>query len=198
MKKLAFLSALALGTLMFFSATQLRSDSSGTSPVDTAFVDGGRITIELSAGEHRIIESADNHIRVSWKVGEERQSSKVDARTKVDGSQATITLDGPRNKFHSVIEVPLHSDLTVRLSAGELSVEKVTGDKDIRLRAGDLSIEVGDAKDYAHVEGSLWAGDISAKPFKIDASGLFRSIEWQGEGKHTLRFHLYAGDVRLY
>ena len=167
-------------------------------PLDTEFVDGGEITIQLSAGEHRITASRDSHIRVSWRLDDNYDDGDVDARTVINGAEARLELDGPRKNFRTVIEVPQNSNLIVRLSAGELDVEKVTGDKDIRLRAGDLSIEVGDAKDFAHVEGSLWAGDISAGPFNIEAEGLFRSIEYVGEGERTLRFHLYAGDVDLY
>ena len=190
--------ALAVGALLSLIAAQLHSEVTYTDSLETAFVDGGRITIKLSAGEHRITESPDNHIRVHWRLEDESSSGDVDASTDVDGSTAMIDVDGPLKNFHTVIEVPRHSDLTVRLSVGELDVGNVEGDKDIRLRAGDLSIEVGNTKNYANVEGFLWAGDIDAGPFEKEASGLFRSIEWQGDGEHELRFKLYAGDVRLY
>jgi len=190
--------ALTVGTLLCLPMAQLHSDAAYTDSLETAFVDGGRITIKLSAGEHQISQSPDNHIRVHWRVKNESSSGEVDARTDVNGSTATIYVDGPRKDFHTVIEVPRHSDLTVRLTAGELEVGNVGGDRDIRLRAGDLSIEVGDSEDYAHVVGSLWAGDIDGGPFNTAASGLFRSIEWRGEGEHELSFKLYAGDVRLY
>ena len=198
MSKLARWSVPALGALLVFAANPSRSQVPENDSLETAFVDGGRITIHLSAGEHRISESPDDHIRVLWRVDDERRSAEVDARADVDGSTARIDIDGPRNNFRTYIEVPRRSDLVVRLTAGDLSVENVEGDKDIRVRAGDLSIDVGDVRDYARVEGSLWAGDIDAGPFDIEASGLFRSIDWQGEGERELRFHLFAGDVRLH
>lgn len=196
--KRAHWGILALGGGLALVSAQLRSEGSTTDQLDTAFVDGGRITIALSAGEHRISESADDHIRVRWSVDREYSSQDVDARTNIDGSTAKIEIDGPRKNFRTFIEVPRHSDLVVRLTAGELFVGDIEGDKDIRLRAGDLSIDVGDGKAYAHVEGSLWAGDIDGGPLDRDASGLFRSIDWRGEGEHELRFHLYAGDVTLH
>ena len=97
-----------------------------------------------------------------------------------------------------MIEVPESSDLTVQLSAGVLTVQDTGGNRDIRLRAGELFIEVDDTDNYASVTGSLWAGDIDAGPFNQGASGLFRSIEWKGEGEDDLKFKLMAGDVRLY
>ena len=115
----------------------------------------------------------------------------------MDGSSASIDIDGPRENFRSVIEVPKHSDLVVQLSAGELDIEDIKGSKDIKLRAGELSIEVGGTDEYALVKGSLWAGDIDAGPFDQEKSGLFRSIEWAGEGEYTLSFKLYAGEVTL-
>lgn len=190
--------ALAVGALLCLGAGQVYSDDTYTDSQETAFVDGGKITIKLSAGEHRISESPDNYIRVNWGVKNKSSSGNVDAKTDVDGSTAKIDIDGPNKNFQTLIEVPRHSDLTVHLTAGELTVGNVEGNRDIHLRAGDLSIEVGNTDDYGHVEGSLWAGDIDAGPFGMTASGLFRSVEWQGEGEQEMRFKLYAGDVRLY
>ena len=195
--KLNHWCALAAGSVLSLAAAQLQSQGSDNESLETAFVDGGRITINLSAGDHRITESADNHIRVRWDTGARRRNEDVDANTLVDGNTASIDIDGTRKNFRTFIEVPRRSDLIVRLSAGELFVGNVEGDKDIRLRAGDLTIEVGDAKDYAHVEGSVWAGDIDARPLDREASGLFRSIDWRGQGKRELSFHLYAGDVTI-
>jgi hypothetical protein len=198
MKTLTHWGTLGVVSILALASSQVIAENSAKDSLDTEFVDNGRITMQLSAGTHDIIASPDNHIRVRWSVSKQSDLKKVDARTDVNGSSAKIDIEGEGNNFRTVIEVPRHSDLVVRVTAGDLSIEEIIGDKDIRLRAGDLSIEVGDADNYAHVEGSLWAGDIDAGPFKYDSGGLFRSIEWQGSGKHELRFHLYAGDVKLY
>lgn len=190
--------AFVAGAFLCLPPTQVLADEKFTDSLETAFVDGGRIVIELSAGEHRISESADNTIRVHWRVKDQDKAKDVDASTRVDGSEATIEIDGPRNHFHTVIEVPRRTDLSVRLTAGELDIAGIEGDKDVRLRAGELSIDVGNPDEYSNVEGSLWAGDIDAGPFAREASGLFRSIDWQGEGERELRFKLMAGEVRLY
>lgn len=198
MNKLTRSGALVIGTLLVLAATPLRSEEPSADSLETAFVSGGQITLHLSAGGHRISKSPDNNIRVRWIVENESRHDEVKARADVDGSKATIKVDGVGNNFRTVIEVPAHSDLTVRLTAGELSIAQIVGNKDIRLRAGDLSVDVGDAKGYGHVEGSIWAGDIDAGPFNVQSGGLFRSIDWTGDGEHELRFHLYAGDVTLH
>lgn len=196
MRTFVRLSSLALGTVLV--AGPALSESRPSDSLETAFVASGRITIMLSAGGYQIKESPDNRIRLHWSVRDQGQLAGVEARAEVDGSEAKIVLDGPTNHFQATIEVPTRSDLFVRLSAGELSIEDIVGDKDIRLRAGELRIEVGSLQDYSHVEASVWAGELSAAPFQVAKGGLFRSFEWKGDGKHKLRARLRAGELRLY
>lgn len=186
-----------VGLALLLPMSQVLAEDSFTDSAETAFVDDGKISIKLTAGQHTISASDDDTIRISWKVDFD-DVHKVDTETKVDGSSAKIDIDGPRENFRTFIEVPKNSDIEVRLTAGELDIEGIEGSQDIRLRAGDLSIEVGDTDAYSKVTGSLWAGDIDAGPFSQEKSGLFRSIEWEGDGDHRLNFKLYAGDVKLY
>jgi len=116
----------------------------------------------------------------------------------VDGSEATIVLDGPSNNFRVTIEVPARSDLSITLSAGELSVEDIVGNKDIRLNAGELRIDVGPPDDYGRVEASVWAGELRATSFRKVTGGLFRSFDWRGDGEYSLRAKLKAGELNLY
>ena len=110
-----------------------------------------------------------------------------------------IATDGPKNQnLKFVIQVPKQSDLYVRLTAGDLRIAGIRGNKDVELRAGDLDIDVGSADDYKKVDASLWAGDLKASAFNIVKEGLFRSFEWTGKGTYRLHAHLMAGDMRLY
>jgi len=186
-----------LGIFLLLPAAAVHAQETFTDSLKMAFVDNGEISIRLTAGEHRISTGENDHIRVSWSVEDEDIGSVV-TETSVNGSSAKIDIDGPRENFRTVIEVPKHSDLVVQLSAGELDIAYIEGSKDIRLRAGELSIEVGSTDEYAQVKGSLWAGDINAGPFGQEESGLFRSIEWEGKGDHKLSFKLYAGEVTLF
>jgi hypothetical protein len=69
--------------------------------------------------------------------------------------------------------LPTRSGLRVRLTAGDLTVEGIEGNKDIESHAGDLTIDVGRAEDYHRVDASLWAGDLQAPPFNVSKGGLF-------------------------
>ncbi len=94
-------------------------------------------------------------------------------RADVNDDAASIVTDGPGNHFRVLIELPQHTDLFLRMSAGDLSIEGVDGNKDVRLRAGDLRIDVGDGTSYSHVDVAVTAGDLSARPFGFSTGGLW-------------------------
>ena len=195
------LSALALavsGPLVAAPAAQSDAPSRPSDALDTPFGANGTISLELSAGEYRISAGRDDRIRLRWSVRRQSQLSEVEAYADVDGAEATIVMDGPANEFHAVIEVPARSDLHLRLSAGELSIEDVVGDKDIRLHAGEVRVDVGNPETYRRVRASVWAGELRAEPFRRRTGGLFRSLDWRGDGEHDLWVRLKAGELRLY
>jgi hypothetical protein len=166
--------------------------------VERAFVANGRIAMDLSAGEYRITGGAENRIRLDWSVRDAGQLKGVVARADVRGKNATITTDGPTNHFKVNIQVPARADLYVRLTAGELRVENIDGNKDIESHAGELDIDVGRPEEYHHVEASIWAGELHAPPYRVSKEGLFRSFDWKGHGPYRLHARLKAGELRLF
>jgi hypothetical protein len=155
--------------------------------------------MDLSAGDYVISGSADQRIHIRWSVRDADQLSRVRARADVHGADASIVTDGPSNNgLRFDIQVPNLSDLYVRMTAGDIRIEDVRGNKDVELHAGDVRIDVGRAEDYNSVDASVWAGDIKAEPFNTVKGGLFRSFEWNGHGPYRLHARLKAGDLRLY
>ena len=67
----------------------------------------------------------------------------------------------------------------------------------MELSFGDLTVEVGKADDYAHVDASIYSGDLDAEPFAISKGGLFRSFQKQGPGKYWLHVHVGGADLTL-
>jgi DUF4097 and DUF4098 domain-containing protein YvlB len=115
-----------------------------------------------------------------------------------NGNSADLRVENtPHDNFHATIEVPALTDLRIRLTAGDLRVSGIKGDKDIEAHAGDLNISVGSSSDWGDVDASVTAGDINASPFRASKGGLFRSLRWQGPGKYKLHAHLMAGDINL-
>jgi hypothetical protein len=165
--------------------------------LERAFAPGGAIRMNLSAGDYHIVGAKENRIHVQWKVRDAEDLSRVRVQADIKGSEASVATDGVRNGFEVEIHVPTRSSLRIRLSAGDLMVDGIEGNKDIESHAGDLTIDVGRAEDYRRVDAALWAGDLEAPPFNVSKSGLFRSFDWKGNGAYTLHAHLKAGDLRL-
>jgi Putative adhesin len=117
---------------------------------------------------------------------------------KKSGQNGDLTIrGGPRNDFEIRIQVPRQTHLEVRMPFGDLEVARVIGNKDVEVHAGDVTLELGDAKQYSHVDASVTSGDLSAKPFNVEKGGLFRSFTTQGAGIYKVHAHVGAGDLTL-
>jgi hypothetical protein len=163
-------------------------------PTEKPFAAGGTVEMHLAGGSYDIRPASGDAIRVtlSGNVG----ATKVDVST--EGARANVEVkDTPRNNFQATIEVPRTADLVIRLAAGDLRVEGITGNKDVESNAGNVNIVTGDSKDYASVDASVQAGDINANAFGESRSGLFSKLTWSGQGKYTLRARLIAGNLTL-
>ena len=189
----------AIAAVMFLAAlsitpVSLVAQSSG-SPVEKDFVSGGRIEITLESGDYNIRASSDNRIHVRWN---EASAKGVRVKLATNSKSADLRVENtPHNNFHAVIEVPALTDVRVRLTAGNLEMAGIKGDKDVEANAGNLNISVGISGDWGDVDASVTAGDVNAPAFKAAKGGLFRSFNWKGPGKYRLHVHLMAGDVNL-
>jgi hypothetical protein len=196
------LTALLLGTLLVVAPSSQTTDSARpTDSLTRPFAAAGDVSMDLSAGEYRIEASPDNNIRVTWSTRYQEDLRDVRTRLDVRGREAALDIEGPSGDNHGTfrvtVAVPARSDLQVRLTAGELDIRGVTGNKNVSLHAGEVTIEVGNPRDYRRVEASVWAGEVSASPFGRRTEGLFRSIDWEGPGQYRLEAHLKAGEIRL-
>jgi hypothetical protein len=198
MMKLATIAAVFLGVLsiapMRLGAQALFAQSTG-SPVEKDFVSGGKIEITLESGDYQIRASSDNRVHVRWN---EASARGVRVKLMTNGKSADLRVENtPHNNFHATIEVPALTDVRVRLTAGNLEMAGIKGDKDIEANAGNLNISVGSANDWGDVDASVTAGDLHAPAFQAATGGLFRSYKWKGPGKYRLHVHLTAGDINL-
>jgi hypothetical protein len=196
MMKLAITAAVFLAVLsikpLSLGAQALFAQSTG-SPAEKDFVSGGKIDITLESGDYDIRASSDNRIHVRWN-----EASGARVKLATNGKSAELRVENtPHNNFHATIEVPALSDVRVRLTAGNLDMAGIKGDKDIEANAGNLSISVGSSSDWDEVDASVTAGDLHAPAFQAATGGLFRSFKWKGPGKYRLHVHLTAGDINL-
>jgi hypothetical protein len=189
-------------SLMFVLATVMvlpaASATAQEKSVSRPFAPGGQIRLSLSAGDYTIRPGSDQEILVSWEADTPERLAAVRVDIDTRGAEATITTRGPRSGLSVVIQVPARSDLAVQLTAGDLRIRGIEGNKDVGSWAGDIDIDVGDPNDYASVSASLTAGDLTATAFDVSKGGVFRSFTWNGPGRYTLRVRLTAGDIRLH
>jgi hypothetical protein len=193
-------AALALCSGTGASDTRIKLDERGLQdhPFSTDFSSGGRLRMYLRSGDFHIQGTEDNKITV--KIGGRNAYRAGDLRVRLDGTDKSADLtisDGPKNDLEVTIGIPRRTGVFVRMTAGDLHVENLIGDKDAELHAGDLTIGVGDAADYSRVDASVLTGDIEASPFKESHGGLFRSFHKEGSGKYYLHAHVGAGDLTL-
>ena len=166
----------------------------GKSPVEAKFSPGGRVRMDLCSSGMDVIGKDEGQLRVSY----DSTRGDVKVRINVSGDRADLRVtDCPRNNFRVTIEVPKTSALYVRMFAGELNVEDVTGDKNVVLHFGQLTMDVGKPDAYARVNASVNSGDLEASAFNVSKGGLFRSFDRRGPGTYRVYAHVGAGQLSL-
>jgi hypothetical protein len=182
----------------FVVVEPLIAQDSDPGRVQQKFVSSGSIRMHLEAGDYTIEGTDATDIVATYRARDVEDLKKIKVNIKPSGSNAELWVKGtPHNDFHATIEVPRLSSLWTRLSAGNLSIKGVEGDKDVECHAGNVEIEVAHPEDYRHRDASVTAGSIDAAAFNVSKDGLFRSFRQDGEGKYRLHVHLAAGDVTL-
>jgi hypothetical protein len=191
-------TALALSVASGAAQTKLDVKDIENHPFTADFNSGGKLRMYLRSGDFHIVGGSDNRITV--RITGRNADRASDMRVQLEGSNnsADLTVSGgPRNDLEVRIEVPKKTGLYVRMSAGNLELQHVTGDKDAELHAGELLIDVGDASDYSRVDASVYSGGLEASPFGESHGGLFRSFHKEGNGRYHLHAHVGAGDLTL-
>jgi hypothetical protein len=186
-----------LASLALASCSSRPEQASNTPPVvkvDKPFAASGSIEMQLDSGDYIIRASPDEHIRVSF--GGNTGNSTADLGT--NGTQAKLAIrDTPQRNFRATVEVPAEADLTVHLTAGNLEVDAIKGNKNIESKAGNVEIAIPDSSAYASVDAAVRVGNLDAGPFGDSGSGLSPHLNWSGPGKYTLRVNLGAGNLEL-
>ena len=178
--------------LTLLAASQTSTDHSASFDVSA----GQEIRMDLSAGEYKIVNGVEGKIRVTWSGDHRYDADKVHVRFRTKSGRAELETDDTKD-VRVVIQVPARSDLYIRLSAGELSVSGIEGNKDIGLTAGELRVDVGDPASYGRVRSSVRIGEINAGPFNMNKEGFFRGFDIDGKGPYSLRATVGVGEVTL-
>ncbi len=170
----------------------------GQDHFEADFPSGGQIRMHVRSGVVKVVGSDADKIQVRYSGKNAGQHKDVRVSLKTVGDIGELHIGGgPRNQFEIEVAVPKNCSLRLRVAAGEVQVAGITGDKDVELSFGDLTVAVGKADEYAHVDASVYSGELDAEPFAVSKGGLFRSFQKQGPGKYRLHVHVGAGDLTL-
>lgn len=156
-----------------------------------------RVEIRASAGRLEVAGTSDPDVRVT--IENVSAESARTARVKIDRNRKPILIqiDDLPQFATAFVEIPRAASVAVTMSAGELRLTGVDGDKLCLLHSGKMSIEVGEPENYRSVKGFVLAGDLRASAFNADKGGLFRRWSYRGRGRTILDAHVDAGQLEL-
>jgi DUF4097 and DUF4098 domain-containing protein YvlB len=165
------------------------------------FIDGGYIHVRMKVGDLHIKRGDSNKIRLDYKVKSKHEDDVKGATVNFDikGNNATIEFNthGEGTEFDVELEVPLNTNLDLHGKVGDLTVDKIEGDKDLELGVGDIRVAKGAAGSYRLVNASTGIGDVHSDGYGESKGWLGKTLKYKGDGKYELRAHVGVGDIHL-
>jgi hypothetical protein len=159
------------------------------------------LTVHSRPAGLEIVGTDQAAIHVSCTSGDEGDAQRIRIWFKGNQDDETLTIAGDLRQGNNVrvrIEVPRKTSLRVEMSAGEVKVEEIAGDKDIDLYAGRIAISSTRPWDYRSVDVSVSVGAVKAPVYGAEKGGFFRGITKEtADGEYSLHAHLIAGEIDL-
>jgi hypothetical protein len=160
----------------------------------------GQLELRVRYGDVHILPTQDSQISITYTMHSQHSDfiNKVEPRFEVKGSKATLAIKSPGNGSIDIdLKVPVQTDIYLRLSAGDVTIGPIEGNKDVETHAGDIEIDVPRTASYGPVDASTHAGDV-AGPFGSPHGWIGKSLKYKGEGPYRLHAHTFAGDITFH
>jgi len=141
------------------------------------------------------------HITCAARDNDDGNASRIRLRFSPNATGGKLTIQGEHmrhgNGAQIRIEVPKKTSLTVRMFAGEVKIEQVSGDKDIAIWAGQITI-TNHNWNYRAVEASVSIGQVNAPMYDANKGGFFRGVsKTTQDGEYRLRAHVSTCEIDL-
>ena len=165
------------------------------------FAAGGSIHVRLSVGDVHIKRGDTDKIRIEYTVKSRHEQNVKEARVDFDiqGNNATIEFHAPsggNTQFDVEMEVPQKTNLDVHEKVGDVTIDKIDGDKYLDLGVGDIRIST-EHSGYRLVNANTGIGDVHGDGYGETSGWLGKSLKYHGDGKYELRAHVGVGDIHL-
>jgi hypothetical protein len=165
------------------------------------FVSGGTVHVRLKVGDVRIRRGGTGQIRLQYTVKSSREQNVKDVTVDFDvhGNDANIEFHAPHGdntQFSVEVEVPQNTNLDLHEKVGDITVEKIEGDKDMEVGVGDIRIAKG-GEVYRVVNASTGIGDVHSEGYGESSGFLGKTVKYHGDGKYELRARVGVGDIHL-
>ena len=182
-----------------FAETKIPCSQTITSPLQSRAV----LIIDSKPAGLQIVGTDQDTIHVSCTAGSEETARDAALHFSPTASGGKLSIEGAQlqhgdNGLEVRIEVPRRTNLSVRMLAGQVTVEAVKGDKDIALGAGQIMISSIHDGDYRRVNASVGVGEVQARAFGAEEGGFFRSFRKNyPSGDYRLQAHVTTGQIEL-
>ncbi|HXS77754.1 MAG TPA: hypothetical protein VN753_16355 [Terracidiphilus sp.] len=192
-------AAFLFGCATIAFAETTTCDQALTAPLHVRSV----LTIDSRPAGLEIVGTDEDTIHVSCQLhnGDSDNTRRIRLRFSPNAVGGKLMIEGEHlrhgNGAQIRIEIPKKTSLTVRMFAGEVKVEQISGDKDIQIGAGQITIS-NHNWNYRNVEASVSIGQVNAPMYNANKGGFFRSVsETSTGGEFRLRAHVTTGQVDL-
>src|SRR3954453_15439061 len=134
------------------------------------------------------------HVTCDTRNGDEGNAGRIRLRFSPNATGGKLKTEGEHLRHGKGaqirIEVPKRTSLMVRMFAGEVKVEQVSGDKDIEVGAGQITIS-NHNWDYRNVDAAVSIGQVNAPMYDLNKGGFFRGVsKTTQDGEYRLHAHV--------
>jgi hypothetical protein len=163
------------------------------------FASGGRVELHMRYGDVKVLAAQDDHLSIHYTMQSEHSDfiSKVTTRFEISPSAALLRIDAPRNGSVDVeLKVPESSNIWLRVTAGDIVIGPIDGNKNVETYAGDIRIDLPEHFDAGAIDVRTHAGEVTA-PWGKPQGWIGGTLKYDGGGKQSIHAHTFAGDIEL-
>jgi hypothetical protein len=190
-------AALLACNLAGFAETEVACGHTLDAPLRSRAV----LTIDSRPAGLEIVGTDQQAMHLSCTADDAGDAQPIRIRFSGNQDDGKLTITGGslhQGNLKIRIEVPRKTSLRVQMSAGEVNVEEIAGNKDIDLYAGQITISSARLWDYRSIDVSVDIGAVKAQVYGEEKGGFLRSFTKQtADGEYLLHAHVLTGEIDL-